>query len=293
MRPRMAERLFLRLDGDPLYAPETGAPAGAMREFAVAPSLGGHVASIASCREVVPEGHEVEERVLPDGALRLVFHFGERPQVDGVAGSRAAVVGASAAPVLLRLRGRMDGLSVTLKPGAAEALLGLPAGELKGSGVALDDLWGSAGRTFCDRLAELGDDAARIRLLQQVLQDRLRTEESAVRRQAWQAARLIAESGGRRPLREVADTLGVGERRLQQIFHAHVGLSPRAWSRLARLHGLLRALRGERSPRWADIAVDAGFYDQSHLANEFRSLCGLTPSAFLARSVAGSSKTTS
>ena len=31
----MAERLFLRLDGDPLYAPETSVPAGTLREFAV------------------------------------------------------------------------------------------------------------------------------------------------------------------------------------------------------------------------------------------------------------------
>ncbi|HUG25993.1 SDR family oxidoreductase [Piscinibacter sp.] len=40
-----------------------------------------------------------------------------------------------------------------------------------------------------------------------------------------------------------------------------------------------------------DLAVDSGFYDQSHLVNEFRALCGLTPTEFLARSASGSSKT--
>jgi AraC-like DNA-binding protein len=70
-----------------------------------------------------------------------------------------------------------------------------------------------------------------------------------------------------------------------------VGLSPRAWGRLARLHGCLRALRRQANPDWAEMAVDHGYYDQSHLANEFRALCGLTPTEFLGRAVSGSSKT--
>jgi AraC-like DNA-binding protein len=39
------------------------------------------------------------------------------------------------------------------------------------------------------------------------------------------------------------------------------------------------------------VAADAGFYDQAHLANEFRALCGLSPTAFLQRGIAQSSKT--
>ena len=105
------------------------------------------------------------------------------------------------------------------------------------------------------------------------------------------AAGLIAASGGQQPLREVAAAVGVGERRLQQLFHAHVGLSPRAWGRLARLHACLRALRRQPAPAWAEVALESGFYDQSHLANEFRALCGVTPTEFMGHAISGSSKT--
>ena len=54
----MAERLFLRLDGDTLYAPETNVPEGTMREFAVRSPLRAHVSHIATYREDVPAGHE-------------------------------------------------------------------------------------------------------------------------------------------------------------------------------------------------------------------------------------------
>jgi AraC-like DNA-binding protein len=33
--------------------------------------------------------------------------------------------------------------------------------------------------------------------------------------------------------------------------------------------------------RWADLALDCGYYDQSHFINEFRSFSGLSPLEFL------------
>jgi transcriptional regulator GlxA family with amidase domain len=70
-----------------------------------------------------------------------------------------------------------------------------------------------------------------------------------------------------------------------------VGISFRAWARLSRLHACLRLIRQQPAPAWADVAADAGFYDQAHLANEFRALCGLSPTLFLQRGIAQSSKT--
>jgi AraC-like DNA-binding protein len=255
--------------------------------------LRGHVSHILLYRETFAEGHEVRERVLPDGAVRLVFNLGDAPSAGEGEGLAVEAIGASAAPVVVRMRRKVEGLSVTLRPGAAAALLGLPVGEIGGSAVHLDALWQGEGTELLGRMAEAPNDAARVELLHAVLQRRLRDSDAAAVNAvaAMHAARLIAASGGRRSLREVATAIGVGERRLQQIFHAHVGLSPRAWSRLARMHGCLRALRMQSSPAWADVALESGFYDQSHLVNEFRALCGVTPTEFMGHAVSGSSKT--
>ncbi|SET96118.1 helix-turn-helix transcriptional regulator [Variovorax sp. OV084] len=289
----MAERLFLRLDDDPLHGPESGVPAGTLRAFPVGAALRGHVSHIMLYSETFAEGHEVRERVLPDGAVRLVFNLGDAPSAGEGEGLAVEAIGASAAPVVVRMRRKVEGLSVTLRPGAAAALLGLPVGEIGGSAVHLDALWQGEGTELLGRMAEAPDDAARVTLLHAVLQRRLRDSSAAAGNTAaaMYAAQLIAASDGRRSLREVATTVGVGERRLQQLFHAHVGLSPRAWSRLARMHGCLRALRLQSSPAWADVALESGFYDQSHLVNEFRALCGVTPTEFMGHAVSGSSKT--
>lgn len=70
-----------------------------------------------------------------------------------------------------------------------------------------------------------------------------------------------------------------------------LGLSPRTFNRLARLHGMLRTLRSQPRVAWADLAAGSGYYDQAHLTNEFRALCGLTPGEFARRAVSVSSNT--
>lgn len=270
-----AQRLFVRLDGDPLYAPETGVPRGALREFAVDAALQSHVANVMVYRESIPPSAAITEHVLPDGALRLIVHLGPAPS--------AVVVGARAAPTVLRMTGELHGLSVTLRRGAAAGLLGVPAAELGGRAFTLPELWGAGAASLVERIAGAADDERRAAWLQQALAERLRGARRPPDALVAHALQRIAEGGGALSLRALAAELGVGERRLQQRFREQVGLSPRAWSRVCRLHACVRALRRRPQPRWAELALDAGFYDQAHLVNEFRALSGLSPGGFLQR----------
>ncbi|MBL0423066.1 AraC family transcriptional regulator [Ramlibacter sp. AW1] len=276
------ERLYLRLDGDPLYAPETTVPAGVMRELAVPAALRGQVAHLIAYDERLPAGAVVSERVVPDGALRLILDFGS---------GRAQVVGPSARPVLLSMTGNLSGLSVTLQPGAAFMLFGIPAHELAEKVVAWDDLVAAAHRGLCGLVREPSGDDERARILCAALQRMTRDTGGEERRKATRAAALLRSYGHARSMRVVAAAVGISERRLQQIFRSQLGLSPAAWRRLMRVHECLRLLRLPGPKQWTELALETGFYDQSHLINEFQALCGLTPGQFLQRSVSGFSKT--
>lgn len=275
------QRLYLRLPEDPLAGPEADTPPHTMHGFAVAPALRDTLGHLMLYRETLAPGEALVERVLPDGAVRLTVHLGDAP--------RAEVIGAWPAPALVRLQGAMHGLTATLQPGAAAALLGVPAHALTGRVLALQDLWGGAGRDLAEQVAEARGDPARAAMLQSLLQARRSARGAPPAVQAVACA--IEASAGTRPVAALARDVGLGERRLQQLFREHVGLSPRTAARLARLQALLRALRRARPPAWADLAPAHGFYDQAHLANEFRALCGLSPGEFAGRPVSGSSKT--
>ena len=94
-----------------------------------------------------------------------------------------------------------------------------------------------------------------------------------------EALRRIEGAGGDLRVRDLAAGLGLSDRRLEQLFHWHVGLSPKAACRLARFRTSVELLVDTPHPQpqrsWAEIALASGFSDQSHLVNEFRALTGL------------------
>lgn len=279
----LRQRLFVRLDEDTLQGPESGVPPATLRAHAVLPALRPWVAGVMVYREHFAPGEEMLERVLPDGALRLVVGIGDE--------AGPLLIGPSIEAALLRLSGAMQGLSIALRPGAAVSLFGVPAGALAAAVVPLREFWGGAAEALGATVAAARNDTTRVRALQRALLARLQHGPGAG--PALQAQRLLAQAGAK--VVDTAASLGIGERRLQQLFHEQVGLAPRQWARLARLHGGLRLLRREPVLPWAQLAAEAGYADQAHLAHDFRRLCGITPGEFrrlaLPAPVSGSYKT--
>lgn len=282
----MNERLFLRLPEDGPQAPESGVPPHTLTTPAIPDALAAWVAHATAYAERFAPGHTVVERVLPDGAVRLIVTL--RPD-----GADVALVGASAAPVLLTLAGQVQGLSVTLRPGAAPGLFGIAAHELAGRAVPWDALVAPRHRDLPERLAAARDDAARWPLVWRALGGMARTPDPVALRRLAQAQRQLRQDpSGRLSVHALASGLQLSERRLQQVFAQQLGLSPSVWRRLQRLHGTLRLLRGPAAASpWADLALQAGYCDQAHLINEFRALCGLTPAEFRRRAVSHPSNT--
>lgn len=85
-----------------------------------------------------------------------------------------------------------------------------------------------------------------------------------------------------RPLSELAEEVGLGERQLRRRVEHAIGYSPRMLRRVLRFQRFLRAARAAGPQRnLARLAVDAGYADQAHLARECRQLGGLPPGALL------------
>lgn len=282
-------RLFVRLDEDPVHGPEATAPPGTLGALDVPPALEPYLSHILVYRESIPEGADAVERVVPDGALRLVCELEELSSGESRLREPLRVIGPSATPALVTLSGHLRGLSLTLRPGAARSLFGVPAGELAEAVVPLDLLWGPGKhRRLVDTLAAQSSDSARLGAIGRALLRRAQPRSAS--HAAVQAWRTLIARDGRVSVRELAHETGLSERRLQQLFHADVGLSPRTWRRMARLNGCIRRLRRSR-PAWTAVAADQGFYDQAHMIREFQDLCGCTPAEFVRESISHPSNT--
>lgn len=96
---------------------------------------------------------------------------------------------------------------------------------------------------------------------------------------------LAAHSARNVALAEVAATVGLDRFALVRGFTRAYGLPPHAWllqERVRRAQGLLRA--GKRA---AEVAVEVGFADQSHLTRRFKQIVGVTPGRYQAAATGG------
>src|SRR5262249_7299550 len=75
------------------------------------------------------------------------------------------------------------------------------------------------------------------------------------------------------------EEIGISIRTLRRRFDRFVGVSPKQYCRILRFSYAVDLARDRvRSQmNWADLALVAGYYDQSHLIQEFVELAGTTP----------------
>ena len=99
----------------------------------------------------------------------------------------------------------------------------------------------------------------------------------------------LLRAGGTLRVSELAAGTGWSGRHLTSRFRAEIGLTPKAAARVIRFDRarqlLVRNLTGATADGGvllADLAADCGYFDQAHLAREFRALAGCPPSQWLA-----------
>jgi hypothetical protein len=100
--------------------------------------------------------------VVPDGVIDLV-----------ASGPALHLAGPDTRPWPVRRRAGAVAVGARFHPGAAPALLGPPASELRDTRVAPDALWGRAGRELAERVGAAASPAARLEAMVAGLSDRL------------------------------------------------------------------------------------------------------------------------
>jgi AraC-like DNA-binding protein len=86
-----------------------------------------------------------------------------------------------------------------------------------------------------------------------------------------------------RTVEDAAVRLRLSTRSLQRLASRYVGLPPSTMIRRRRLQEAAERLRTDPGTTLAAIAADLGYSDHAHLANEFRSVLGLTLSTYRRR----------
>jgi AraC-like DNA-binding protein len=218
------------------------------------------------------DGRPPGVRVVPDGAADLLFSVAR----DG--SCEAHVFGLKTRALWVETAGPVENVLLRLRPGAASRLFRVAASELTDRALPVADLVGGRGAEWCERLAGARSPELRSAWLEAALgawSARAAREPDADDVLLHSAVSRLRASRGVLRIAALADSLGVGARRLERIFCARVGVTPKAFARIVRFAAAHRALGGGADPLSAALAH--GYFDQAHLNRDFRKLAGAPP----------------
>lgn len=240
------------------------------RERPAAAAASSHL-STAWIQRVAPEAAPYSHRTVPHGSVELAVEVGSPPRV----------IGPQTVPVVATLAPGTTVVGVRFHPGAAPALLGVPASELLDVELEGDELLGRSASALGDAVAAAASPRDAAAIVEQAIVERIGAAPApdpvvthAVRRLLpWGASDVAA----------LARSLYISERQLRRRMTAATGLAPKSVQRILRFQAFL-ALAHARVIAGAELALlaaESGYADQSHLTRESLRLSGLTPRALL------------
>jgi AraC-like DNA-binding protein len=251
--------------------PILGQALGAYEERPAPTALQQHFSRAWS--HTLPSGAPRKTAIVPDGCADLLW-----------VGGTLTLAGPDREANIETIRPGTTVVGFRFQPGAAAAWLRLPASELVGARLPLENFWGGEARRLADRVGDARSPAEVAHRLEAVL-----TAKAADIDAANDDARFIFGfvAANRLPqsrlVRQLCDRVGLSERTLRRRCHEAFGYGPKTLDRILRFQRFVRLARNAHSIGLAGMAAEAGYADQSHLTRETRDLAGFAPRAILAQ----------
>ena len=224
------------------------------------------------------------EQIVADGFPELIIHYGvpfARIQTGQIVKQPAAVIcGQLTRP--LQLRSSLDAgmVGIRFQPGGMAACLSTSMQSLTDAQIPANELCNDID-PLIEEVGESLNDGQRVAACIRFLIHSIRTDAEDFG--VGQAVERILLSRGSISVETLADLTGKSRRSLELAFQKVIGTSPKMFCRIARFRNLYDSVSENALPAdWVKVALDSGFFDQSHLIRDFRRFCGESPTSFLA-----------
>ncbi|HYF30252.1 MAG TPA: helix-turn-helix domain-containing protein [Chitinophagaceae bacterium] len=234
--------------------------------------------------QAVPE--PIRQRVLPDGCMEMIFHYGDLYKQyfeDGsfIVQPRSFVFGQITKYLEIAPTGVSGINSARFLPDGLLPFLNRPVSELENKAVSLEDLFNEHGKKLEQEVLQAADNQQRIKIIEAFLLSRL-TDPSTIDNITKDCVSVIIQSRGQVGVVELAGKLKINRRNMERKFMSVIGMSPKQLSRVVRLQATLKMLEQRQFTSLTSLAYENGYYDQAHFIRDFKEFTGISPKLFFA-----------
>jgi AraC-like DNA-binding protein len=219
------------------------------------------------------------QKIIPDGYPEIIFHFGDPYRIklhkDWELQPKTLLAGQLTRYFYIENTGTSFVFGIKFQPSALTHLFDIAMRELTDKVVEL--------RKKIPGIHELEPELKRDRdhrRMITIVNDYLtRTASGFVPGVVDHAVSLIFSTQGKISIGEICDQTKTGERQLERLFNRYIGLTPKFYCRVIRFSFIFKVIQNKRLS-WADLGLEAGFYDQPHFIRNFKAFSGEDPSKY-------------
>lgn len=234
--------------------------------------------------ESLKEETPVKNTIVPDGCMKLIFHYGDLYSHYNNEGNcnvlpRCFLIGQLTQPFEVEPTGRTGTFFVCFHPNGFLPFATFPIKEMENKAVTLDKLFGEGGEEMEQSILNANSTSDRIAIIEAFLLNRLK-ESKAFDNIVKSTVETILTANGQLSVDELSRQNNTSRRQLARKFSSDIGLSPKQLSKTIRLQATLKVLLTKKVTSLTDLAYESEYYDQAHFIKEFKEFTGLTPKEF-------------
>lgn len=226
----------------------------------------------------------VKQRVLPDGCMEMIFHYGDLYRQYFEDGSsiiqpRSFVFGQITRYIEIAPTGISGIFSARFLPDGISPFLKMPVTQLENKAVSLKDIFNEDGNILEEKVLNATNNDDRIRQIETFLLSKL-TEQNTIDAITKSCVDIILQSQGQIGITTLAGKMNIHRRNMERKFTSVIGISPKQLAKVARLQATLKMLGQKKFTNLTEIAYENGYFDQAHFIKDFKEFTGINPKSF-------------
>ncbi|MCF0063170.1 AraC family transcriptional regulator [Dyadobacter chenwenxiniae] len=171
-------------------------------------------------------------------------------------------------------------LLVNLRPGVLYRLLGVPFTELTNTFIDAEDILPKEITRVNERLNGAETPEEMIGIIEKLLLE-LTTKITRNDHPIDAVTNLLIQRPEDSSVLTLAESSCFSPRQFERLFKERMGISPKLFTRIARMTKAFSIKYNHAELDWLSIAIYCNYHDYQHLARDFKDLAGVTPTTYL------------
>lgn len=246
--------------------------------------LSQYVKQYWAIEDCLPNGSRHLQRLVPNGLMELMFYLCDTPKAldeNKQFSDNSILSGQQKSYYDIVVSGKLSLFSISFQPYGAKLFFDIPSNEFYDQNIPLKYILKDKAFELESELYKSKTFEDKIRIVENFLKHQLqkRIKEYEVKR-IMKSVALINQSKGVIDIETLSSSVCLCRKQYERIFAEYIGSSPRQFLRTVRFQNTLQEKQRNKNIQLTDLAYTCGYYDQSHMINDYKLLSGKTPTQY-------------